>query len=47
MSGYEVPNPILNSPFEEPAEYWNIVEGEAPQCLPGRRAAMYFYRDPR
>ena len=46
MSGYEVPNPILNSPFHEPAEYWNIVEGEEPQRLPGRRPAMYFYRDP-
>ena len=46
MSGYEVPNPILNSPFHEPAEHWNIVEGEEPQRLPGRRPAMYFYRDP-
>ena len=46
MSGYEVPNPILNSPFKEPAEHWNIVEGEEPVCLPGRRPAMYFYRDP-
>ena len=46
MSGYEVPNPILNSPFYEPAEHWNIVEGEEPQRLPGRRRAMYFYRDP-
>ncbi len=46
MSGYEVPNPILNSPFREPAEHWNIVEGEEPERLPGRRSAMYFYRDP-
>ena len=46
MSGYEVPNPILNSPLQEPAEHWNIVEGEEPQRLPGRRPAMYFYRDP-
>lgn len=46
MSGYEVPDPILNSPFHEPAEHWNIVEGEEPQRLPGRRPAMYFYRDP-
>ena len=46
MSGYEVPNPILNSPFHEPAEHWNIVEGEEPERLPGRRPAMYFYRDP-
>src|SRR5574341_371859 len=46
MSSYEVPEPILNSPFEEPREHWHIVEGETPQRLPGRRPAMYFYRDP-
>lgn len=47
MSGYEVPEPILNSPFEEPREHWHIVEGETPQRRPGRRPAMYFYRDPK
>ena len=47
MSGYEVPEPILNSPFEEPREHWHIVEGEAPERRPGRRPAMYFYRDPK
>jgi type III restriction enzyme len=47
MSAYEVPEPILNSPFEEPQEYWHIVEGETPNRLPGRRPAMYFYRDPK
>ncbi len=46
MSSYEVPEPILSSPFEEPREHWHIVEGETPQRLPGRRPAMYFYRDP-
>ncbi len=45
MSAYEVPQPILNSPFEEPKEYWHIVEGEEPEQRPGRRPAMYFYRD--
>lgn len=45
MSGYEVPEPILNSPFEEPREHWHIVEGETPERRPGRRPAMYFYRD--
>ena len=44
MSAYEVPQPILNSPFEEPQEYWHIVEGEEPEQRPGRRPAMYFYR---
>lgn len=47
MSSYEVPEPILNAPFEEPKEHWHIVEGEAPEQRPGRRPAMYFYRDPK
>jgi len=42
----EVPQPILNSPFAEPAEHWHIVEGEAPERRPGRRPAVYYYRDP-
>ena len=45
--GFEVPTPILNSPFVEPAEYWDLREGEPPERLPGRRAAGYWYRDPR
>lgn len=44
---YEVPEPILNSPFEEPREHWYIREGETPERRPGRRPAGYFYRDPR
>jgi len=47
MSGYEVPDPILNSPFDEPSEHWHIVEGEEPEQRPGRRPAMYFWRDPK
>src|SRR5580704_6353681 len=47
MSAYEVPEPILNSPFEEPAEHWHIVEGETPERRPGRRRAVYYYRDPK
>jgi type III restriction enzyme len=47
MSSYEVPEPILNSPFEEPKEHWLIVEGEEPQRIAGRRPAMYYYRDPK
>jgi len=45
--GFEVPTPILNSPFEPPAEYWDLREGEPPQRLQGRRPAGYYYRDPR
>ncbi|WHZ21912.1 MAG: Type III restriction-modification enzyme, helicase subunit [Nitrospira sp.] len=47
MSGYEVPEPILNSPFDEPQAHWHIVEGEQPERRAGRRPAMYFYRDPK
>jgi len=46
MSAFEVEQPILNSPFEEPAEHWQIEEGHAPKRLPLRRRAGYFYRDP-
>jgi type III restriction enzyme len=47
MSGYEVPEPILNSPFDPPAQHWHIVEGEEPELRPGRRRAVYYYRDPK
>ena len=47
MNNYEVPQPILNSPFDEPRQYWRIEEGEEPEQMSGRRPAMYFYRDPK
>ena len=47
MSSFEVEQPILNSPFEEPAERWQIGEGQSPKRLPERRRAGYFYRDPK
>jgi type III restriction enzyme len=34
---YEVSEPILNSPFEKPKQYWYIQEGEEPQRRAGRR----------
>ena len=46
MSAHEVPEPILNSPFAEPAEHWQISEHEPPRRCQGRRPAMYFYRRP-
>jgi type III restriction enzyme len=46
MTSFEVDQPILNSPFEEPAEHWQIEEGKAPKRVPERRRAGYFYRDP-
>jgi type III restriction enzyme len=47
VTAFEVEQPILNSPFEEPAEHWQIEEGHAPERLPTRRRAGYFYRDPK
>ncbi len=44
MSGFEVDDPILSSPFEEPKEHWRIVEGEPARRIPGRRPATYFFR---
>lgn len=42
MSEFEVAEPILNSPFEEPRRYWYIREGETPQQHEGRRPAIVF-----
>lgn len=46
MSNFEVPDPILNSPFEEPQEHWWIEDGKSPERRAGRRPAMYYYREP-
>ena len=46
MNAHEVPEPILNSPFEEPEAHWWITEHDPPERRAGRRAAMYFYRRP-
>ena len=46
MNAHEVPEPILNSPFEEPEAYWRILEHDPPERRSGRRPAMYFYRPP-
>ncbi|HVL67060.1 MAG TPA: hypothetical protein VM364_07335 [Vicinamibacterales bacterium] len=47
MSEFEVPEPIICSPFTEPAEHWLIREGEQPVLQPGRRPAVYFYPGPQ
>ena len=46
MSNFEVPSPILCSPFEEPKEHWWILEGQPAERRPTRRPALYFYREP-
>ena len=43
---FEVPEPIICSPYEEPAEHWDLVAGQEPARAPRRRPAQYFYRDP-
>ena len=47
MPDYEVPEPILNSPYEEPSAHWLIEEDKVPEKRPGRREAGYWYRDPK
>src|SRR3979411_2743575 len=42
MSSYEVEEPILNGPFDEPKVYWFIKEGEPPQKRTGRRSSIVF-----
>src|SRR6266542_4267197 len=44
---FEVPEPILSSPFEEPREHWRIRQHEPAVRERGRRRAVYFYRDPK
>jgi type III restriction enzyme len=39
---YEVNEPILNSPFDEPARYWFIREGYDPELREGRRPAIVY-----
>jgi type III restriction enzyme len=47
MSEFEVRQPIICSPFEEPARHWHLEEGTAPtEPTLGRRPAHYFYRVP-
>jgi type III restriction enzyme len=47
VSNFEVPSPILSSPFAEPKEHWWILEGQPAERRSGRRPALYFYRDPK
>ncbi len=41
-----VANPIVNSPYEAPKQYWRIEEGKQPSIETGRRPASYFLRVP-
>lgn len=41
-----VEDPIINSPYLEPTQYWHIEEGKRPEKRSGRRPASYFLRVP-
>lgn len=43
---FEVPEPIICSPYEEPSGHWRLVQGQPPTLEAGRRPSHYFYRDP-
>jgi len=43
----EVPQPILCSPYEEPAEHWIVHRDRPPERAGGRRRAAYHWRDPK
>src|SRR5487761_387886 len=40
--GFEVSEPIQNSPFEKPSRYWYIQEGEEAELRKGRRPPVIF-----
>lgn len=42
MSGYEVGEPILNTPFAAPTRHWFIREGEDAELLDGRRPSLVY-----
>lgn len=43
---FEVAEPIICSPYEEPSRHWHIVEGEPLELRQERREAVYYYRPP-
>jgi len=42
VSGYEVGEPILNTPFAAPTRHWFIREGEDAELLDGRRPSLVY-----
>ena len=42
MSGYEEPEPIINSPFDLPNQHWYLKRGETPLLRPGRRPSLVY-----
>lgn len=46
MAEFAVPQPILNTPFNEPVGLWCIEAGVPPEQCAGRWPSGYFLRDP-
>jgi type III restriction enzyme len=46
MRGFEVEDPILNGPYDEPAAHWWLEQGKPAVQRPGRRPSMYWYKPP-
>jgi type III restriction enzyme len=44
---YEVPEPVINGPYDEPQVHWFIEEGKPCEMREGRRPSVYYYRPPR
>ncbi len=44
---YEVPQPIINGPYDEPQLHYFIEEGKPCEKREGRRPSVYYYRPPR
>src|SRR5438552_15138976 len=44
---YEVPDAIINGPYDEPQSHWFIEEGKPCEKREGRRPSVYYYRPPR
>ena len=42
---HSVENPIINSPFEEPKQHWNVRQGQRPDLKKGRRVAGFYQRE--
>ena len=42
-SNIVIENPIINSPYHEPAQYWKISPHDPPEKINGRRPPTYFY----
>ena len=47
MFDFQVSEPILNSPYEEPQRHWRIHEDQPAELIESRRKPIYFWRSPR